>query len=344
MIDVVIATYNRIDKAKELAKSILKLYSKHVNKILLVDSTEYNEPINFSEGNIIHVITRHRNQPYQRFLGYCLSDADYLIFLDDDMEITETNEIFDKTNDIFKKECNAAIAYNFSEKHQDTSLSDLPATVFKNKFAGLYKMKDLITGYPSPEVGRYGLCGIRGQKPSTDGYVEFIGGGVFSARRDSLYRNFNFQLFDLYENELGKGEDGILGYSISKQGKIFFINDIYFVHNDQRNSIYSTDVYRFARRVAYSRLYLSLEKSRLDGRSYYFAKLHYHYYMFWRIIGLLINYLLKPTSERGKMLKGFFSGWGMAFRFKFDKRLVSRTSWQSIAQSDLEINNVTVTC
>jgi len=335
MIDVVIATFNRIDSAIRLANSIKKTSSNYLNKIILLDSTDYKFPVNFSKGNIFHIVTKHRNQPYQRFLGYCLSESEYIIFLDDDMEITEVERLLERTSEIFRQDSIVAIAYNFSEKHNDTALSKVPVTAFKNRLTFFKKIKDLITGYPRPNTGKYGLCGTRGPKPMEEVYTELIGGGAFAVRRDVMYRNFNFQLFDIYENGLGKGEDGILGYSLAKQGKIYFNRNHFFTHNDQNDSTYSTDIYKFARRVAFSRLYLSLEKTRLDNRSLLLARTHYHYYMFWRIIGFSLNYCLNPSKNRKDLLYGSLNGWWLATYFKFDRALTRTAFWKDEAIKDI---------
>lgn len=335
MIDVVIATFNRISKARELAYSIVKNNNiTEVDKVILVDSTEYKVPVVISEEKIIHITTSHKNQPYQRFLGYFASNADYVIFLDDDMEI-HNHELFGKTLDFFKEEGTVALAYNFSERHIETSLSKVPGTVFGKRNKALRKAKSFITCYPNPGVGRYGLCGTRGPKPNDGQYNELIGGGAFVAKREALYRNFNYQLFDLYENNLGKGEDGILGYTIATQGKMGFSNDLYLVHNDQQDSTYTSDIFKFARRVAYSRLYLSLEKTRLDGNSLLLARIHYHYYMLWRILGLLLNCLLSPSKNRKDSLLGSLGGWWMAVSFRFDPKLSRNIFWKNEAMKDL---------
>ena len=335
MIDVVIATYNRFEKALSLARSLQRLNEKFVSRLLLIDSTDSAVPMNNFNDNVVRVVTKHRNQPYQRYLGYCVSKADYIIFLDDDMEITEVEGLFEKTSEIFKQDSIVAIAYNFSEKHDDTTLSKVPVTAFKNRLTFFKKIKDLITGYPRPNTGKYGLCGTRGPKPMEEVSTEHIGGGAFAVRRDVMYRNFNFQLFDIYENGLGKGEDGILGYSLAKQGKIYFNRDHFFTHNDQNDSTYSTDIYKFARRVAFSRLYLSLEKTRLDNGNLFLARVHYHYYMFWRIIGFSMNYCLNPSKNRKDLLYGSLNGWWLATYFKFDRALTRTAFWKDEAIKDI---------
>jgi hypothetical protein len=333
MIDIIIATCDRIHQAIALAKSLLN-FPKIINKVIVVDSTIGNNGIKPKEPRITIVKTKHQNQPYQRFLGFKASSADFLIFVDDDMEIID-HQIFNITINVFKDRSIAAIAYNFNEKHSDTSLSKVPGTIFNNSNFGTRRFLNFITGYPNPRDGEYGLCGCRGHQPKKDGLTKLISGGAFAVKREAIYKDFNFQLFDLYEKKLGKGEDGILGYTIFKQGRIFYLNKLGLLHNDQKDSIYTTSPIAFARRVAFSRLYLSLEKCRLDRRNYIWARLHYHYYMFWRILGLAVNYILRPGPRRGCILKGTINGWRMAFSFAFDKSTTRDTYWHNEAQIDL---------
>jgi len=336
MIEIIIATFNRIDKASKLAYSILdNEVNKRIKRIIIVDSTDQNRPLSISDERITYIETKHQNQPYQRYLGYCASKADYIIFFDDDMEISN-HELFEKSIEIFNRdEKIVALAYNFADLYSNTSLAKIPRTNFSKRNKTRRKFINFLTGYPSPGLSGYGLCGTRGPRPSSDQFTELIGGGAFAARRETLYKNFNFQLFDLYENRLGKGEDGILGYSLSKQGRLYFINEVFVVHNDQQNSVYTSNMRRFARRVAYSRLYLSLEKCRLDGSSLLIARVHYHYYMFWRLLGLFLNYLLNPSKERKEMLFGSINGWWLAVGFRFDKSLSRNEYWHNEAMKDL---------
>ena len=43
--------------------------------------------------------------------------------------------------------------------------------------------------------------------------------------------NFNFQLFDLFEEKMGMGEDFIIGYSLSNSGDLIYHDEIFFFHH-----------------------------------------------------------------------------------------------------------------
>ncbi len=325
-IDIVICTYNRPKKVIELVGQ-LKGFSKEFNSIILIDSSDSIHPILSSDHQIVYLRSPHKNQPYQRYLGYTHSKADILLFLDDDMELSN-DRFISIIQHGFKDNTVAGIAINFEDKHTDTALAAIPRSVLFSGMAGLKKVIGWLSGYPVLPVGKLGLCGIRGKQPVQGGKTEWLSGGAFAARRTALFQNFNFQLFDLFEQKLGMGEDAMIGYSLSKQGVLWYHPELLFYHNDQRDSAYSVDHFAYSRRVIFSRLYLSLERARLNGGSYLIAVLHYHWYVLWRVAGLFINWFIGRNTVKYNLLMGAIAGWKLAGKFKFDKQLQSVNKWQ----------------
>jgi hypothetical protein len=92
----------------------------------------------------------------------------------------------------------------------------------------------------------------------------------------------------------------------------------------------------FAKRVLFSRLYLSLEKTRMDGKSLIFAKVHFHWYSLWRLMGLFINRMIKSTTNRKTTLAGSLSGWKMTLGFKFCKSLERNEFWIAELKNNLQ--------
>ncbi|MEO6233217.1 MAG: glycosyltransferase [Ferruginibacter sp.] len=327
-IDIVICTYNRPEKVLELVNQ-LNDYANNFDDIILVDSSDLAHPVLSSHEHVVYLRSPYKNQPFQRYFGYSHSKADVLIFLDDDMEVANPDflKIIAST---FKDDLIAGLAIKFSDKHADTSLAAIPKSVLFKGMTGLKKIVGWISGYPELPNGKFGLCGLRGKQPLNGGKTEWLSGGAFAARKAALFQNFNFQLFDLFEEKMGMGEDAIIGYGLNKQGVLLYNAELMFYHNDQRDSAYSVDHFAYARRVIFSRLYLSLEKTRLDGGSYVYATLHYHWYVLWRVTGLFVNYLIKKTATKSNILKGSIEGWKKARQFKFDRQLKSTVSWQII--------------
>jgi len=333
IIDIIIATYNRHKKVLELVNQILNYFSG-LNKIIIVDSSDSENQYLKSNPNIIYIRSSHRNQPYQRYIGYLLSKKEILLFIDDDVEITDKQTIY-KLIKKFEDINISGLALRIENKHSDTLLSRIPGTQLFKKRNVFWQIKGFLSGYPLLPVGKFGLCGNRGIYPRNEDRIEYINGAAFAARRSAMFQNFNFQLFDIFEKGLGMGEDAIIGYSLSKQGKLIYYDELVFLHNDQKDSTYIINIEAFAKRVAFSRLYLSLEKCRLDNRRLIIARLHYHYYMFWRLTGLVLNYLINMNKVRLQMLKGTFKGWILATKFKFDRQNMKFKYWHDEAVKDL---------
>ncbi len=317
-IDVVITTSERPVIVLELVKSLV--LNSLIDKVIVVDSSSQDDSrclLKEYHSKVLYVFSERKNQPYQRYLGYTNSTSEILLFLDDDMEIAESHfaEMLLQT---FSDESVGAVAINFKDKYSNTSLSKVPKSVLNNE-SKVKQMVNWFTGYPSLKEGVLGRCGVRGRQPLKGGVTQLISGGAFAVLRKNIYLNFNFQLFDLYDKKVGKGEDVILGYTIHKIARIYYLSPLLFYHNDNSNSNYSGNREKFARRVIFSRLYLSLEKSRLDNSNFYLAYLHYHWFVLWRVSGLVLNLVLSPTKMRFEILVGSLHGWleSFSFRYKF---------------------------
>lgn len=334
-IDLIITTYNRPQKVKSLLFQLLSI-ERWNGEIIVVDSSE--NPILEALGGvpIKYIYSNHKNQPYQRYLGYLSSKAELLIFLDDDMEVVD-NEFIKKVDELFNEEGLAGIALKFENKCKSSSLSVIPLSRFRGNEGPVQKLKRFITGYPKLDRGKFGLCGNKGLQPSGGGLTEWVSGGSFAARHSAIFQNFNFQLFDIFEDGLGMGEDGIIGYGLSKQGDLIYNDELFFLHNDQRDSTYVTNIEAFSKKVAFSRLYLSIEKSRLDNASFFWPYLHYHYYMLWRLIGLGLNYTVNPCEVRLRVLRGTIIGWCLASKFRFSRHNERVTFWNAEATKAMKI-------
>ncbi|ADV46968.1 glycosyltransferase family 2 protein [Nitratifractor salsuginis] len=335
-IDVVIATYNRPKSLKGVVAKLLDS-NADLNKIIVIDSSrDENKPIQVME-KVLYVRSSHANQPYQRYLGYRASDADILIFLDDDMELID-NGWMDKIKKAFSEASVVGVAMAFANDNEFLN-SKIPKSKFGNpKRPGYFRrILKAFSGHPYLKPGKFWLCGIRGMQPPEGGETQWVHGGAFVAKRSALYKNFNFRLFDLFEEKMGMGEDVLLGYTLSKQGKIVYIPERSFYHNDQKDSTYTMDLESYGRRVAYSRLYLSFEYGRLSNVPKNFVLLHYIWYMLWRFTGMGMNYLIDPSTSRKELIKGYASGINKALK---DRKILSSyledTRWRRETEIDLK--------
>lgn len=325
-IDVVICTYNRPQQCAFLISQLLSLDTKP-NCIWVIDASESVEDSFKNRAGITWVPSNHKNQPYQRFVGWSLSMADILLYLDDDMEVADAGCIETIRQHFETQPQVLALALHFKNKQEGGSLSDIPQSQF-NQQSKIKKLWNWVSGYPSLPPGAFGYCGHRGKQPVEGGVTQWISGGAFAVKRNSMYQNFNFQLFDLFEEKLGMGEDGSLGYSLSKQGDVYYEPKQLFWHHEQHESHYATNQQAYAKRVLFSRLFLSLEKARLDGSSIQFATWHYYWYAFCRILGYYVNYYKSPTEKRKQILKGSKEGFRLARSFQFINNDRRRAYWQ----------------
>ena len=328
MIDVVIATYNRSEHAFELAKD-LSNYNKFLAKIIIVDSSDNFEKINSNNPIINHIHSSHKNQPYQRYLGASLCSSEIVLFLDDDMSLIDKT-LFEDLNYFFKKKNIIAVNLNF--KNINNFLQNVPKSLFTNKKS---RFLSFLIGNMNAEKNKYIYCGIKGERISNE-YINYLSGGSFACSLKFLYSNFNFQLFDLYENKLGKGEDGIMGYTISRTGNIWSAEKQYFLHNDYSDSTYSTSYYNFSKRVMFSRLFLSYEYYRQNNKPLFYGFIRYQHYALGRILGSIINCIVNYERKKIEIFMGNITGWLLTYTFYFKYIKIENSVWSYRLKKDLD--------
>lgn len=333
--DIIICTYNR----PQLVRKLVNLISCSVlspQTIIIIDSSEKPENYRVKGISITCISTRHKNQPYQRYLGYLASRSEILIYLDDDMEILD-KVAFEKVIDEFKNSKIAGLALNFKNENKFLK-QDLPKSFTRSKKNLFYSLIRKISANPDLENGQYWWCGVKGKQPDEGGATEWFSGGAFAAKKRFLYKNFNYSLFSIYEAGLGKGEDGILAYTLSKQGNISFLPQNLFYHNDPGCSVYSQNLHKFAIRVSYSRYYLSLEYGRLNNHNIMAGFFIYNWYMAFRVVGLATNYIFAPSKERFSLITGYLKGWFYSFT-KHYKPLNAYKYWENEANGEINASS-----
>ena len=332
LISIIICTYNRSKKTIQLVNQLSTI--KFNFNIIVVDSSDIINVNLSNHKNITYIRSSHKNQPYQRYLGSKLANSDYLIYLDDDMEVLSQNFLH-KVKTIIEKNNNlAGIAFKFQEKHA-YSYSNGQKSYFFTQKKRLDKLKRFLTGYPILSPGTVGLCGNRGKQPEGGGDTEWLSGGAFLVKKDFAFKNFNFQLFDLFEEKIGMGEDFLIGYTLSHFGDLIYHDETFFFHNDQKDSTYRIDYFTFNKRTLFSRLFLSLEIYRQKNRNLLLPYLHYHYYSFFKILGAFLNYLIKPGNKNFKdAFVGCLHGYFSTFSFNYDNNLHRRQYWENQILTD----------
>ena len=120
--DIIICTYNRHNKVFNLVNELLKVQIENLSKIIVVDSSD---SINDKFKTLIkvkYIHSSHKNQPYQRYLGFMNANADLILYLDDDMELISM-DVFKDLDNIFKVDSVVGLAINFKDKNEINSLS-----------------------------------------------------------------------------------------------------------------------------------------------------------------------------------------------------------------------------
>ena len=143
------------------------------------------------------------------------------------------------------------------------------------------------------------------------------------------------QLFDIYEKKLGRGEDGIFGYNLSKIKPLYAAKEVYFNHNGDNESTYSLNNYDHAERFIFSRLFLSCEYYRLRNDSTYKGYFRFHHYALGKILGMSIRFILSRDKTKKELLIGYIRGYIKALLFNFDFKLSRNEFWSKEASIDL---------
>ncbi|MDC0599167.1 glycosyltransferase family 2 protein [Candidatus Pseudothioglobus singularis] len=336
--DVIIATCNRKQSLMILVNQLLSC-SKLPENIIIVDSSEtFNH--NIVNINLVKYIqSNHQNQPYQRYVGFLASKSEILIYLDDDMRILD-NECFNKILSFYQNKNIVGVQPNFRYVHNffDNKMpkSKTRQLAKKNLFLKFLKF---LSGSPNINNGKFWLAGIRGNKPKNGEIIQWFSGPIFSAKKNFLYLDFNFSILDFYEISLGKAEDAILGFTLSRQGDLLYLSEELFAHDDQDDSIYSLDFASHAFRVAHSRLYLSFEYARLINFSKILAFLHFNLYIFGRIGSMALNQFIDYKPSRKLFIKGYLKGYYKALK-DFNKLLNydNGVNWKKEAIDEISLN------
>lgn len=327
-----ITTCNRARRASKTIQQFLDLEPVLAGQIIVVDSSDaYGRDDYPQHEKVIYLRSSHKNQPYQRLIGYLASAAEILVFVDDDMDLIDESGFFGAL-ELFSDE--KIVGLNFDFMNDNAFLSATPRNLVKNWNSGIRRALQWFSGSPKIEENRLWFCGLRGKR-TPGAPIEYVSGGAFAARRRDLFVNFNYQLLDLFEHQLGMGEDLIIGYTLSKRGKIWSVHGLTFYHDDQKDSSYTPDLYSFYRRVAFSRLFISCEIARLSRHSSWWSILHYHWFSFWRLTSMLLTLIAQPSQARFEMAKGWASGWFRNLRLRTTKIRQRKQYWLQEANNDL---------
>ena len=141
---------------------------------------------------LTYLKSSHKNQPYQRYLGYKVASYDYIIYLDDDMEIVDYEFLEKITTILSMNKKLSGIALKFEDQYPSNINYNQMKSIFVSKNTTLNKIKRFLSASPVLSDGKAGLCGNKGKQPMGGGYTEWLSGGAFLAKRKLIFKNLNF--------------------------------------------------------------------------------------------------------------------------------------------------------
>ena len=215
---------------------------------------------------IIYLPSNHANLPYQRYLGWKVArefPCNYLLFLDDDMQIIRP-EVIKNLLEPFEQD-NSVMGVTANVEHKTKGKVIRKENLLVTLFGDFQKFKP---GNLTPSGNRIPV--EFAGSDYTD--VKYLSGGAMAFRINTLKdKAFSQDLFAMYEIKAGKGEDTILSLRARGKGSYVFVFSSTMKHPNNKPVAYPSSYYQKAYAIAYSRRlindnYRGLEKPLLIDR------------------------------------------------------------------------------
>lgn len=305
--EVIICTYNRPVPVLELIDR-LETCSLKPSRIIVVDASDEENQSLIQLPHVRYLRSSHKNQPYQRYVGYLASSAEILVFLDDDLVVVNP-DVFKEVRDCYAKHDVSGVSGGVDYESVITNAvgNEVDNSTLK------FKILNFISGVPTLYPGRIYPMGLAGPLLKTEGTVEYFHGPFMSFKKRALDSIFDPILFSLYEEKLGKGEDKVMSMKVGLKETLWYLPTIFFKHPPIA-SHYFSDVFNFYKRLGYSRLYLTKTYARCTGKSQMLSLLHYYYFMLWRVGIAASKYGAKRSINGLAILQGYWKGVLLTFR------------------------------
>lgn len=314
--DVIIATYNRPSKVNELCRQI-KECSLRPGKLIVIDSSdEVNETLKNDPG-VVYRKASHKSQPYQRYVGTLVSEADILVFFDDDLIINHL-KLFERIVELFKNKETMGVGLGI-EYHNIVTTRLIPA---KASLAG--RLKKLLSTKEPLKAGRVSLFGETSGLPEETIETMYLPGPNMSFRKTAVTGIFDEILFSLFEQRIGMGEDKVLSMRVAKKGKLIYSGENNYLLHPAEESSYFSNASNFYARVYYSRLWIANQYSAL-WKTPFLA-----FYKFFYLLKVLV------TSTSKDKFNAFIQTLSWIKRYGWNQQFTnpSNTNYQQQALSD----------
>lgn len=314
--DVIIATYNRPQKVNRLCKQI-KECSIQPDKLIVVDSSDDTNANLKNDPGIVYRKASHKSQPYQRYVGALVSEADILVFFDDDLLINDL-KLFERITELFKNDEIMGVGLGI-EYHNIISTQLIPS-----KPSLLNRLKKMLQGRKTPKAGSMSLFGETSGLPNETIETMYLPGPNMSFRRTAATDIFDDILFGLFEQRIGMGEDKVLSMRVAKKGRLIYSGERNYLLHPAEESSYFSNAVNFYAKVYYSRLWLANQYASL-------WKVHF-------VGPRKLLYLLKTliTSTSKQRINAFIQTLSWIKKYGWNQQLVNRPNinYQQQALSD----------
>ena len=245
--DVIITTYNRPAKVRDLCANILMLTPLPGRLIVVDSSDEINQQLK-QDTRITYLQSSIKSQPYQRYLGTLVSNADVLVFFDDDLTIVN-NDLFKDVLDAFKQPNVVGVGVGI-EYHNIINQQHVKAT--KKSLSAITSLF-----YPKPKPGAIGRFGQTTKLPNEVLEVDYLPGPNMCFKSSIIKHLFNETLFELFEKKIAMGEDKAISMKASCYGTMLYLGNKKYLHHPAEESSYFDNYENFLAKVYYSRLWLA---------------------------------------------------------------------------------------
>jgi glycosyltransferase involved in cell wall biosynthesis len=325
--EVIIATYNRPNSVARLVKELQHCHPAP-NRIIVVDSSDEPNPALAGVAGVTYLRARHKNQPYQRYVGALAARSPTVVFLDDDLWVEEPRFIEFVARG-FLEATHVGVGINF---HHESAVKP----VFRgprNRLAGII-LRAWEAVHKGPLVGEVTAAGRQGEMPKQDGVVRFFRGGAMAFRTDVALKLFDPVLFALNERRLGMGEDKAISIRANRFGKLWWVAMPCFRHPADQGSHYKEDPASFLTKVLVSRLHLAMVYYETFGGR---RSLAYKSFA-WELLRVAGSGLLRVTEEPRLARRGIMAALRMVLATRLDPdRLTPGIDYWSDAKADAQM-------
>jgi len=330
MFSLVIATYNRPVSVAKLVSEINSCDAAPCQIIVIDSSDEINKDLSISP-IVTYARSSHKNQPYQRYLGYLLANQEWIIYMDDDLEFIDKDFFTDISLKI-----NSTEIVGISVGIDYQSIIQEKIKVSYNSSLFFFKIINYLSGVPARDTGKVYLAGMVGALPKKEGVVQYFNGPLMVLKKELLADCFDFVLFSLFERKLAMGEDKAISMSIGLKNNLLYLPKQYFKHPPIA-SHYFSDIKSFQKKVSYSRLYLSLIYTKKNKSNMILPYLHYYYFSVWRILISTFRVLVKPSMQNLQLLSGIIEGVMLTLTLPFTVTAITpMIDWKEEANNDIQ--------